>query len=371
MGRASNHVLFLIKGLGRGGAEQLIASSVRHLDRARFEYEVAYLLPWKNALVPELEDAGIPVHCLKGARGTGWLSRLRSLARDRRIDLVHVHSPYAAIGARLAFPRKGPRMVYTEHNVWARYHRATYWGNVLTFPRNDYVFAVSDQVRRSIRYPSGLRSRRVPPLETRYYGVDAAAMAGPWPADGVRTEFGIGDGAPIVGTVANFKVAKGHPYLLQAAARVRREVPDVRFVLVGQGPLEDEMRRQARALSLDGSVIFAGFREDVPRLMRAFDVLAVPSLHDGLSISLLEAMALGTPPVVTRAGGNPEVVEDGRHGLVVEPADPGALADAIVSLLRDRSLRDRLGEAARRRAGDFDIRAAVHRVEEVYQELLA
>ena len=364
-------VLLLIKGLGRGGAEQLLVSAAPYFDASRFTYEVAYLLPRKDALVGELEQAGLRVRCLDGARGVGWIGRLRSLVKESNVDLVHVHSPYAAIGARLGLPRSGgPRLVYTEHNLWDRYHRATYWANVLTYPRNDHVFTVSDNVRESVRYPKLLRFRRMPPVETRYYGIDRASVAGWGKADGVRSELGIPDGASVVGTVANFKVGKGHMELLEAADRVRRVVPEARFVLVGQGPLEPEIRSRAVELGLDETVLFTGFREDATRVMGAFDILAIPSQFEGLPIALLEAMSLGKPPVLTMAGGNSEVVKDGKHGLLVPIADSGALADGIVTLLQDASLRERLGEAARKRAQDFDIRAAVRRSEEVYEALL-
>jgi glycosyltransferase involved in cell wall biosynthesis len=364
-------VLLLIKGLGRGGAEQLLVSAARYLDVSRFDYEVAYLLPWKDALVGDLEQAGLRVRCLDGARGAGWVRRLRSLVREAGVHVVHVHSPYAAIGARLGLPRRGgPRLVYTEHNLWDRYHPATHWANLLTFQRNDHVLAVSNQVRKSIRYPKGLRFLRMPPVETRYYGIDPAAVARWGKADGVRSELGIPHNASVVGTVANFKVGKGHMDLLEAADRVRREVPDAHFVLVGQGPLEPEIRSRAHELGLDETVTFTGYREDATRIMGIFDVLAIPSRYDGLSISLLEAMSLGKPPVLTRAGGNPEAVADGEHGVVVPTADSAALADGIVALLQNATLRERLGRAAMRRAQDFDIRAAVRRSEEVYEGLL-
>jgi glycosyltransferase involved in cell wall biosynthesis len=364
-------VLVLIKGLGRGGAEQLLASAAPYLDRSRFQYEFAYLLPWKDALVGELEGHGFRVACLGGGRGAGWALRLRSLVREHDIDLVHAHLPYAAIGGRLALAGPGrPRLVYTEHNVWQSYKPPTYWANLLTFARTDHVFAVSDVVRGSIRYPRALRWRRLPPLETLYHGVDPATIQRAPGPDGVREELGIPAGAPVVGTVANFRHTKGHNYLLRAAELVRRTIPEVRFLLIGQGPLEAEVRAEAGRLGLDGTVIFAGFREDVPRLTAAIDVFALSSLHEGLSIALIEAMALGRPPVVTRVGGLPELVEDGRHGLLVPPADPSALAAGIVRVLQDDALRARLGEAARRRAADFDIRTAVRRMEEVYAGLL-
>lgn len=362
-----HRVLYLLKGLGRGGAEQIVVGTARHLDRTRFEPEVAYLLPWKDALVGELEAAEAAVHCLQGARGMGWIGRLARLIEDRKIDLVHVHSPLPAVGARLGLRRRPP-LVYTEHNVWERYHPATRWANRLSYRRNDHVFTVSDEVRLSLRRP-GLRGRRMPPVETLYHGPDPVALAGVSADDGVRDELGIRRDAPIVGTVANFKPHKGHVHLLDAAALVQREIPEVRFVLVGHGPLQADLQRQADRLGLDGAVVFTGFREDAVRLAAAFDVFVLASLHEGLPIALIEAMSLGTPAVVTAVGGSPEVVDHGRQGLVVPPASPEALADGILALLRDDALRDRMGTQARRRAADFDIRSAVERMQIVYEGL--
>jgi glycosyltransferase involved in cell wall biosynthesis len=364
-------ILVLIKGLGRGGAEQLLVSAAPYLDKERFQYEVAYLLPEKSALVGELRTAGLPVRCLHGERGTGWVSRLRRLVRETKIDVVHCHSPYAAIGARvgLAGPKR-PRIVYTEHGVWDFYRAATYWGNVLTFPRNDYVFAVSEYMRSSIRYPRPLRFLKMPPLETLYHGLDLSAVEH-WPSsDGVREELGIPEHAPVVGNIANFRIQKRHNMLLRAAVLVRRAIPDVRFVLVGVGPLESRLRQLSRELGLDRTVVFAGRREDAPRIAASFDVFVLPSGWEGLSIALLEAMAIGKPLVVTRVGGITELVRHEREGLLVHPDDPPALAKGIVTLLEDRSLAERLGEGARQRAAVFDIRKAVHREEEVYAQLL-
>lgn len=363
-------VLLLIKGLGRGGAEQIVATSIPHLERSRFSYEVAYLLPWKDALVKEIEAQGIPVHCLDGDRGIGWVRRLRSLVREREIDLIHSHSPVAAVGARLAFwgPNR-PRSVYTEHNMWERYHRVTYWSNLLTFGRNDYVFAVSDHVNASIALPGPLRLLWSPPIETRYHGVDIAAVQVWAMVNGVRSDLGIPAGVPIVGTVANLKAHKRVDRLLRAAAIVRRSLPDVQFVVVGSGPLETELRRQTSRLGLEGTVLFAGFREDAQRITASFDVFALSSDHEGLSIALIEALALGRPAVVPDVGGLSEVLNDGREGLLVAPNE-SALAEAIEELLGDPERRARMGEAGRARAHDFDIRVALGRIEQVYEELL-
>jgi glycosyltransferase involved in cell wall biosynthesis len=366
-----SRILLTIKGLGRGGAEQLLVSFARHLDRSRYEVEVAYLLPWKDALVGELRREGIVVHCLNGATGAGWTSRLRRMVRDRRIDLVHIHSPYVAIGSRVALPRGLP-LVYTEHNLWERYHRATYWGNLLTYPRNDQVFAVSAHVRDSIRYPSWLGFRTVPPLETLYHGPDPAALRAASQTDPaeVLRELGIPAGVPVVGTVANLKAHKGHEYLLDAARTVKAVMPETRFVVVGQGPMENLLRRRAAELGLNGHVVFTGYREDALRIANTFDLFVLASIQEGLSIALIEAMALGKSSVVTAVGGLPEVVEDGLQGIVVPARNPDSLADAIVRMLRDDHLRNSFGLAARERARDFDIRHAVDRVDRAYQDLL-
>jgi glycosyltransferase involved in cell wall biosynthesis len=376
-------VLIVIKGLGRGGAEQLLLSGVPYLDTERYRYQFAYLLPWKDSLVPELTGAGLPVHCLDGARGAGWAGRLRALVRRQGIALVHAHSPVAAAGVRAVAGRR-TRVVYTEHNLWGRYHRATWAANLATFPRNDHVFAVSETVRASIRYPGPLRLLPMPPVETLHHGLDPAAVPGlfhrgaslepPGPPpgrDGVRGELGIPDDALVVGSVANFKAAKDHATLLRAAAIVRRAVPSLRVVLVGQGPLEAETRRLAGELGLDGTVVFAGFRTDATRLMAGFDAFALSSTYEGLPIALIEAMASGCPAVVTGVGGTPEVVADGVHGFLVPPRDPAALAAGLTRLLGDPALRAGMGAAAAARARDFDIRKAVRRMEQVYARLLA
>jgi glycosyltransferase involved in cell wall biosynthesis len=361
-------VLVVIKGLGRGGAEQLLVSAAPYLDRERYRYQFAYLLPWKDSLVPELTGAGFPVHCLDGTHGAGWVGRLRALLRRQRIQLVHAHSPVAAAGARLVAGRR-TRVVYTEHNLWSRYHRATFAANLATFPRNDHVFAVSDMVAASIRYPRPLRLLPMPAVETLHHGVDPAVVVGE--ADGLRGELGIAEDAPVIGSVANFKAAKDHATLLRATAHVRRAVPGVRLLLVGQGPLEAATRHLAAELGLEETVVFAGFRSDARRLAATFDVFTLSSTFEGLPIALLEAMALGRPAVVTRVGGVPEVVTDGAQGLLVPPRDPAALAEGLRCLLGDPQLRARMGTAARARVLDFDIRKAVRRVEQVYAGLLA
>ena len=362
-------ILILIKGLGRGGAEQLLASAAPHLDTSRFEYEFAYVLPQKDQLAGELRAAGFPVRCLKSPK-TSWLKQLRRLAQERDIDLVHSHLPYASIGARITIPRTPS--VYTEHNVWECYRGITRRANMLTLGVEDHVFAVSDHVRLSMRIPLGLRTVvRMPPVETLYHGIDPAAVAGWARTDGVRAELGIPASAPLVGTVANLRAEKGLDTMIIAVDSVRREIPEMRLVVVGSGPMESQLRELVHRRHLERNVMFVGYRTDAPRIAAAFDVFALSSIHEGLSIALIEAMALGRPSVVTETGGLSEVIHDGGEGLVVPPGDPDGLAAGILRLLRDPDLRAQFGERAKTRAASFDLRRAVWRMEQVYEDLLS
>src|SRR5436190_2760509 len=147
-------VLWLTKGLGPGGAERLLVEQARAVgDVDGFEFDAAYLLPWKNHLVPELEELGVRTHCLgvKTEADLRWLSRLRSLARRRGYDVIHAHSPLSASSARGMNRTLRPRVafVYTEHNRWPSYHWATRTANASTFLLNDAAIAVSDDVRAS------------------------------------------------------------------------------------------------------------------------------------------------------------------------------------------------------------------------------
>lgn len=363
-------VLILIKGLGRGGAEQLLVNAAPHFDTARFQIECAYTLPAEGDIGPDLERAGIRVLRLGTGRRASWIGALRAHVQRTRPDLIHIHSPAVAAVTRMALPRRGLRIVYTEHNVWQSYHRVTAFANLVTFSRNDHVFAVSHEVKSSIRYPLPLRFRRMPPVETLHHGIDATSASTWGGPDGVRAEFGIPSEAPLVATIGSFKPQKDHPNLIRAMVRVRREIPDARLIVVGDGAGRDRIERDVSTLDLQDSVILTGQRADARRIAAACDVFVLSSRYEGLSIALLEAMALQRPVVVTRVGGLPEVVEHGRHGLVVPPQDPAALGRAIVDVLSDDALRLRMGSAAGQRARMFDIRGAVARMEQVYEDLL-
>jgi glycosyltransferase involved in cell wall biosynthesis len=349
-----------------------MASAVRHIDRDRFDVDIAYVLPHKNALVGTIEQEGIRVHCL----GTGdrthtrWPARLRRLVADGRIDIVHTHMPLSAAIARVVVPHR-TRLVHTEHNMWQRHHPATRWANRLTLRRNDAVLAVSASVARSIR--SGLPTGERRAVEVLYHGIDIDAFGGCRSPDAVaraRALLDLGPDDLVIGSVGNFTPKKDHRTLLHATAEVVQRLPSARLVLVGDGPLRESLEQSVRDLGLSSRVRFAGPRDDVPSLLAAFDVFCLSSRYEGLSIALLEAMAARVPAVATAVGGIPEVVQANRSGLLVQPGDPHALAAALVAVLTDPALASELMEAGWRRAAEFDIARATDRLQALYAELL-
>jgi glycosyltransferase involved in cell wall biosynthesis len=163
------------------------------------------------------------------------------------------------------------------------------------------------------------------------------------------------------------KKQKGQQYLITAAA----QVPDAMFVLAGDGPDRGALEEQARALGVDNRVLFLGHREDIPDLLAASDVFVLPSLYEGLPLSILEAMAAGRPVIASAIGGNDEVIENGENGLLVPQADPEALAGALRALLSDPALARRLAEAGRSRVRrELAAETMVERVMQVYDEVL-
>jgi L-malate glycosyltransferase len=366
-------VLWLIKGLGPGGAEQLLVNHAMVRDAERLEFEAAYLVPWKDHLVGRLEAAGVTTTCLDGPRewDLRWAVRLRSLLRHRRFHVVHAHSPYVAGIARLVLRTLSkelrPALVYTEHNRWPRHSRPTRVLNRMTMRLDDIDLAVSEDVRSTI--PPKLAAR----VEVVEHGVEVEVVhSHRSQRAAVRDELGIDGDEIVIGTVANFRKEKAYENLLDAAARAltATDLP-LRFVAVGQGPLEDEIHAHHRRLDLGDRFLLLGYREDAIRVMAGFDIFTLSSRHEGLPVALMDALALELPVVATRVGGIPQAVTDGVEARLVPADDPQALAGAYLAVAADAGLRQTMAEAAARRAHAFDISAAARHLETCYLELAA
>jgi glycosyltransferase involved in cell wall biosynthesis len=204
---------------------------------------------------------------------------------------------------------------------------------------------------------------------TVHEGIDVDHVAAA-PRVNVHEAFWLPHDAPLVGNVAALVPHKGQRHLIDAAHLVVREVPDARFVILGEGELRGHLERQVRDYHLEKHVLLPGFRTDVLGCIKGVDLFVMSSVTEGLGTSLLDAMACAKPIVATRAGGIPEVVDDGVTGLLVPPRDHQAMAAAIVRLLTDPALCRRMGDAGRARVGErFTVERMVAETAAVYQRL--
>jgi glycosyltransferase involved in cell wall biosynthesis len=361
-------VLHVIKGLGPGGAERLLVS-LAAASAPDVEVDVAYVLPHKDHLVPMLHAVGATTHLVGGKRGLldpRWPARLLRLVHQTRPDVVHIHSPAVASVVRilLRLRRSRPVIVSTEHNVWPSFGRITRVANGITLGLADARLAVSEEVRTSAW------SRLRPGLDVAIQGIPVGELRARRSERAVaRSSLGLDDAAVLVVTVANFREKKDYPTLLQAVAEV--DDPRLRFLSVGQGPLESQLRDLHDRLGLGDRFTFLGYVPDPLSIVAAADVFVLTSRHEGLPIALLEAMALGVAPVVSAVGGIPEVVTDGVSGLLIQPGDAAGFGEAFRRLADDSAERARLGAAAAARAGDFDIAITERHLEDRYRALLA
>jgi glycosyltransferase involved in cell wall biosynthesis len=339
----------------RGGQNQVLLSARGMADRG---HQVAVACRAGGILDGRARSAGLDVHALpfRGDWSPSAALRLARLARHGQSDVVHAHDPHALAAALLA----GAPRVASRRVDFAVERRASRW----KYRRCERIIAVSEAVAAVLRR-DGIAPDRV---RVVYEGVpDRPPQAG---GRALLAALGVPAAALVVGNVAALTDHKDHRTLLSAAAGVAARVPAAHFVIVGEGERKAALQAQAAELGLDGRVVFAGFREDLDRLIPAFDVFCLSSKMEGLGTSLLDAMCFARPVVATAAGGIPEAVEDGVTGRVVPVLDPGALATALVSVLTDPSARERLGTAGRRR---FESRFSADRMVEatlaVYDEL--
>lgn len=297
------------------------------------------------------------------------LVRLYRWMRAEAPDIVHGMLFHAyVIGTLTARAARVPVVVASRRSLSnfkagkAHYWIAERWVNRLT----DLVIANSEAVRQDVVAREGLRPEEVTVI---YNGLEIEEFR-IVPRGELRRELEISESWPVVAVVANFIHYKGHGYFLEAWATIRERYPRAVALLIGDGRLRASMEKEATTRSLGGSVRFLGTRHDVPELLALSDLLVHPSLEEGFSNAIIEAMAAGRPVVATRVGGNPEAVEDGVTGLLVPARDSAGLAEAVLWLLDRPDTLRRFGEEGRRRAeACFSMRRVIEQYEEIYRRL--
>jgi glycosyltransferase involved in cell wall biosynthesis len=375
----SGHRIKLLKFLTNfkiGGTERQVLNLAGALDRSRFDVHMA-CLGRSGDLLAQAGDCGrrLAEYRIRSLYGpTAMREQVRFALHLRRSGIQVVHSygfysnVFAAAPARLA----GVPVVIASIRdmgdlLTPRQRRVQKW-----FCRAAHcIVANAEAIRRSL-LAEGYPAERIAVVPN---GIELPPPVSPRLRGRVRRELGLPDDARLGVVVSRLNPLKGIEYFLEAAARVIGEFPEFRFLVVGDGidrGYRDSLERYAARLGLERRVLFTGFRMDVAAVLAGSEVSVLPSLSEGLSNTLLESMAAGVPVVATRVGGNAEAVAEGETGLLAPPRDPEALAAAIRTLLADRELAARFGQAGRRRVEmHFSVPRLVADTERLYRELLA
>jgi sugar transferase (PEP-CTERM/EpsH1 system associated) len=366
------NVLLLITELNVGGAERIVEHLATRLPRDHYNVQVACLYD-PDAVGADIRAAGIPVINLdmRGKWDLWAPYRLFRLLRRGSIQILHAHLFHAnLLAATIGKLACVPIIITTRHSVEIG-GQGREWLNRLVKPLRDVAIMVSRQVHETERYRSGVKADKIVEVPGGVH-VDTFTRVDHKSIERLRHKWDLGPDVSTIGTVGRFVEPKGYTYLLDAVVNLRSQLPDVKALLVGDGVLRRPMEEKAEALGLSDAVIFTGIRRDVPEILTLLDVFVLPSLWEGLPIALLEAMAAGLPVVATRVGGVPEVVVDGVTGLLVPPRDPEALSKAILKLLQNSDLRQKMGRSGRERVREhFSVERMVQDTEALYQRLLS
>ena len=349
------HVSLTLK---TGGLERLLADISRHYnaDQCRPEF---LALNEVGRFADVIRDAGCNVHTLQPAGRFGQLRQMARLFRAGRFDVVHTHNTYPHIYASIAARLAGvPVVVNTRHGQRAGHgwkSRTQFrWASHLV----DRIIAVSDDAAQLCVNADGVSSRKVVRV---WNGIDIDDFHFSGPAL-----------APVAISVARLSAEKDFPTLLRAISIAVQQIPDLVLKLVGDGPERGRLEQLAQELNLTRHVEFLGERKDVPALLAQAGFFVTASLTEGISLTLLEAMAVGLPVIATRVGGNSEIVDAPRTGELVQPGDAAELASAIVAMCQRPDRWRALGQAGRERVEQhFEVRRMVSDYEHLYRELLA
>jgi glycosyltransferase involved in cell wall biosynthesis len=354
----------IVLSLNFGGLEYLTIQLSEQLERRGIRSHIISLTD--GVLIGEANQRGIETTALNKKAGfdAGTVFRIGKILRERGIGLVHTHNLSPLVHGTLAAAMTGTRSVNTRHGPDPQSTYGFIWG------MNDRVVAVSDHARREL-----VKYNHVNPDKIRVIlnGIDLSPYSSPGPTTNpLREEFQIGAGTKIVGNFSRLEPEKDQKTLLRAFRILMDQGVNARLVIAGGGKLEGELKQLTQDLDLTNDVHFLGFRKGIPDLLRCIDLYVVSSTMEGLSLSLLQAMAAGLPVVATNTGGNPEVVVEGETGYIVDCGNPAALAAAMSRVLACPETAQRMGHSAKDNAYRlFGIDRMVESYISLYEEVLA
>jgi glycosyltransferase involved in cell wall biosynthesis len=339
-------VLYVFAALPVGGAEQVLVTELKGLSRELF-FPLVCVISEKGPVGEMIEQMGIPVISLhrmkKHQFDYGIIREIKALILQEKIVLVHTHlydgGKYGRIAARMA---KVPGIIHTAHNIYIKRRTKYHLINRILASFTGRIIAVSEAVKESlVRYDRINRNK----IQVIYNGIDLTGFDGPFSPKDIRAGLGIGAEEFVIGVIARLEEQKGHRFLLEALSQLPESPAScLKILIVGDGQLRSVLEAETKKRGLSSKVFFLGTRKPITPILKALDLFLLPSLWEGFSMAILEAMAAGVPVIATRVGGAGEVIASGRDGLLIPPGDAQSLAKAIQDVLEHR---DKYKEMAR------------------------
>lgn len=362
-------ILHLSSTSGPGGAEMLVSRIAAGLDQKRFRSIIGlFALGW---LKDRCETLGLPTFVvpMEGQWDFLWIVQCCRMVRQQNVSLIHAHefraNAFGALVAKLCgIPLVGTvhgKNYYPDH---VKRRMAYRWAS-----RAAHMVAVSHDLRRFLEERIGIAHDRISVIHN---GVDMIQQVSLAQVRRLRSEFGVGEDEFVIGIVGSLYPVKGHACLFHALRTVLAHRPKTRLLVIGQGDLEQTLEQKVSELGIEQAVSFLGLRNDVPRVLPLLDLFVLPSLSEGLSLALLEAMSAGVPVIASKVGGNPEIVVNGETGYLVPPQRSEELASRIIELMSDQESTRLLGERGREWvAREFTTARMLERYQDLYDSCLS
>ena len=374
-------ILFVIDGLEFGGGERTFLQLIQGLSCVEYGIHVATSL--EGDFFKILTEMGIDVVPLDLKRRVNVknIKRLSEIIRERKISIVHSQGGRADFYARMASKMLKPKVkiVNTVAMPVKGYDVGVFRKGVYRFldwfseRYVDRFIVVSEVLRDALLSSYKIQPDKVIKIyngieldEYRPNGKEVRSQKSE-----VRREFGIAKDVPVIGAIGRMVWQKGFEYLIQAIPDIVQDVPDAKFLLVGDGPLRERIEALSKELRVRDNMIFTGFRSDIKEILCAVDLLVIPSLLEGFPMVILEAMAMAKPIIATNIDGITEQITDGVNGILVPPKDPSALAKGVIRVLNNKELAMTMGLSARKKVEqEFSVEKMVAETEKVYLSLL-
>lgn len=365
------NILYVNFSLNVGGIETLMLELSRRLDLSRYRPMVCVFEP-NGKLEEEFLKSNIPVHIVRKRKGIDFTLpiRLARLFKAEHADIVHTQNQSSWLYSVIAAKLTGISLVHTVHTS-ADYsgHNSTRWTVLekILAMFTDRITAVAESNMNYMVKKEHIQKERI---QVIHNGIDKDIYNKQIDIEAKKHELGFENSDFIIGNVARFFPNKDQKTLIKAFDIVSKKISTARLLMAGDGPLRTDMEQLVEHLGLRSKVIFLGNRRDVPELLKIFNVFVLPSLREGLPVSILEAMASGLPVIATDVDGNGEVVIDTKTGFLIPPADPIALARAIVNIYEDEELAQKMGEEGRKNINNsFSFDIMIKKYEAVYANI--